>query len=326
MAAPAFDFTSGSLPAGATLTRASQAYRTNTAGLMELMAANAARFDYDPLTLALRGLRIEPAGVNLLAAPTNLLDAAWTAAGLTAVATAGGAPDGSGNAYKLRETNTLGTVDTSRSVRQRVSGFDAGQALALSWYDKQAERANVRHRLTGSAGISIAYSRFSLATGTVSNVDGGTAAIAASGSGMYRAMVAGVTTAAGYLDAFAYLLGPAGELSYNGDGSSGLLVAWPQLEVGPAATSFMPGGSRAADVLTLNWGSKGAADGACMVRYTFDDGSTQVVAATVASGTAVVPTNLNRSRIRTAEHLILPVTPAERSLALELSGSREVAF
>lgn len=53
--------------------------------------------------------------------------------------------------------------------------------------------------------------------------------------------------------------------------------------------------ARAADVLTLNWASRGVADGAAVLRYTFDDGSSQDVAATIAGGTTIVPATLARA-------------------------------
>jgi hypothetical protein len=52
--------------------------------------------------------------------------------------------------------------------------------------------------------------------------------------------------------------------------------------------------------LVLDWSSRGIADGSHTVRYTFDDATYQDVSTTVASGTATVPTNLNRRWIKSA--------------------------
>lgn len=95
--------------------------------------------------------------------------------------------------------------------------------------------------------------------------------------------------------------------SFTGDGSSGGYVWQDQLEAGSASTSPIATSStsatRAADVLTLNWGLLGVGDGLITVRYTFDDNSTQDVATAIAGGTSVVPTNLNRPHIMSAEGL-----------------------
>jgi hypothetical protein len=64
---PTFNFFAPNLalPATASFTRASSGYRTNPMGLLESKTTNAPRFDYDPLTGLIRGLRMEAAGTNL---------------------------------------------------------------------------------------------------------------------------------------------------------------------------------------------------------------------------------------------------------------------
>jgi hypothetical protein len=62
----ALDFTTGILDARVTVTRAlNTATRTNSSGVIEIVNANLPRFDYNPVTLAARGLLIEESRTNL---------------------------------------------------------------------------------------------------------------------------------------------------------------------------------------------------------------------------------------------------------------------
>ncbi len=92
--------------------------------------------------------------------------------------------------------------------------------------------------------------------------------------------------------------------TFTGNGADSVLVWGAQLETGTRATSPIEtttaAATRAADVLTLNWGLLGVGDGTITVRYTFDDNSTQDVATTISGGTSIVPTNLNRPHIKSA--------------------------
>ena len=56
----------GSLDPRITFTRASSATRVNSSGLIETVSSNVARIDYDPVTLAPKGLLIEEQRTNLL--------------------------------------------------------------------------------------------------------------------------------------------------------------------------------------------------------------------------------------------------------------------
>lgn len=60
-----YNFASASLPSGVTFARASSGTRFNASGVMVSEAANVPRFDYDPVSLALRGLLVEERRTNL---------------------------------------------------------------------------------------------------------------------------------------------------------------------------------------------------------------------------------------------------------------------
>ena len=93
-----------------TYSRTGPATRINSAGLMESVAANAIRWDYNPTTLAFEGYLAEQTATNELLWSNDLTNATWTKAGID-VTKSGldlfGTTDG---ASLLTATSALGTV------------------------------------------------------------------------------------------------------------------------------------------------------------------------------------------------------------------------
>ena len=107
------DFTTGVLDPRLTFTRSTSGTYIGSDGLVKTMAAaptndpTKARFDYDPTTLAPRGLLIEGSANNL--ATNSNLQAGWlggTNTTVTANTTEVTSPDGTNNAAKIALTNT----------------------------------------------------------------------------------------------------------------------------------------------------------------------------------------------------------------------------
>lgn len=98
-----FDFTLGTFPSDVTLSRASQATYFNSSGVLTLAAADAPRLDYDPSSLAAKGLLIEPAATNALLYSRDLTQAAWSKRGTAAVTVDSGVTriDGTTGAIQL---------------------------------------------------------------------------------------------------------------------------------------------------------------------------------------------------------------------------------
>ncbi len=288
-----FDF-AGTVPAGATLTRASAGVRFDAAGSLVGAAANVARFDYDAATLALRGLLVEGAATNLLLSSEAFDAAAWTNAGSSVTANAAASPAGTTTAEKLVESSGTGQHRTQQTIATTV-----GQAYGYSVFVKAAERSSVWLRLSGAS--TYAAATFDLGAGTISGVIG-TAAIVPLAGGWWRVAVSGVADAASTI-VYLNLADAGGNGGYTGNGSAGLLVWGAQGEAGAVSTYVATAGaaaSRAADVVTLDWGSRAVPDGTPTVRYTFDDGSTQDLVTAIAGGVAAVPTTLARARVRRA--------------------------
>ena len=106
--------TPGTMPSGVTFTRASTGTYFNAAGTMQTATANTPRWDYDPATLALRGLLIEEARTNLVLNSGN--PAVWSATGNLVAA-----PTLTAN----QATAPDGTLTATRAVYPPVSGASA---------------------------------------------------------------------------------------------------------------------------------------------------------------------------------------------------------
>ncbi|WP_326525294.1 phage head spike fiber domain-containing protein [Sphingomonas sp.] len=285
-----FDFTGGMLSAGATLARSSDATFVDAAGRVAIAASDVARFDHDPVSGGLRGLLIEGAASNAVARSTRIDSAPWSAGG---VALAGAlAPDGSDDAVMMTDAGAdYGLVgqDVVRDGPLTVSVHVAKDGVA------PATRF-VMLRLTPGGDL-----RIDTATGAVAGSE--------------------VTGSIDFGDFWrCWMTVPVGCLTLNifpavgqglltdgySDAVTGSATLWGvQVEAGTAPSSLIVTGdgpgTRSADVLTLDWGSRGLADGAAAIRYGFDDGSSVVADITIAGGVAAVPTDLPRRHLAWAE-------------------------
>lgn len=277
-----FDFVGPGLPVGATLARASAGWCIDASGVLTMKAADQPRFDSDPVTRGPRGLLIEPAASNVLPASEDMVSGSGWAAGIasywTASASTGvGTPAGAGSALKLVANGTGETVLAVRKVGLSFSG-----TVTVSTYVYVPRQAGV----TSWAMRNDAQ-----------DMEGGEVAFAATFDRWVR--VACVITAAGSRSFLDYNLAFNGQ--YAAPAGATVYLAKPQLESGGIATSHVPTGAspvaRAADLLTLDWKSRGVGDGVRTVRYGFDDGSSQDVATTISGGVASVPTDLRRARL-----------------------------
>ena len=245
-AALSLDFTNGNpLDSRITFSRASSATRVNKSGLIETVATNAPRFDYDPITLQPKGLLIEEQRTNLL------LQSGFAGA---ATGTPGTAPT------NWTIANTGGTIDSVvvDSIGQNIVGVSASanrqvfsQTVTLS--------ANTSYYcscfVVSNSGLAInqLIGVFTLPTGATSSylINGNTVAnpnVAIPVAGDRIAVLVAVSTTAG-TGLFRIGVGVSG----NSTGSH--VFKWPQVEAGSFATSYIPTttaqATRAADVATM---------------------------------------------------------------------------
>lgn len=243
-----------------TFTRASAATRINSLGVMESVAANVPRIDYDPVTLAVRGLLVEEQRTNLLLYSADPSNAAW----IKNSASIGAGTTGPAGlaAQKLVEASG---ASLSPSLAQSATVADA--ATVTGWrFVKSGERSFARMQISSSGGTAYAACRFSLTDGTKVAGDTDVALNSATnvksgainwGNGWWMlwlscTLPAGATTAS----IQTRIVPDAGTFAYTGDGSSGIYVGPGQLEVGGFPTSYIATTgsqvSRGADIAQIN--------------------------------------------------------------------------
>ena len=149
------DFTGGSLDSRVVLTRsANTATYINSLGYVATAAANEARFDYDPATLAAKGLLLEGSAINLSTYSADFSNAAWTKSYSGITAAAATSPENAATASLLAEnvttfekhaveksiTISAGSVYTL-SVFLKAPTSDSRRYVALQFADGQATAA-----------------------------------------------------------------------------------------------------------------------------------------------------------------------------------------
>lgn len=222
----------GELAPYVTFTRSSTATRFNSAGLLETVAANQPRYDYDPATLQLRGLLIEEQRTNLLLRSAEFDNASWTKDAGSITASAAVAPDGTLTADKyIPDATNVGT----HRVRQLTTNTTA--AHSISFYAKADGYNWIKVRLASQ------FVNFNVATGAIGQSVGGSGVIQSVGNGWYRCtanLVPGSANAFAYIYASTTDDASADTTAFAGNGTSGILIWGAQLEAGAFATSYIP--------------------------------------------------------------------------------------
>lgn len=241
-AAFSLDFTTASLDPRVSFSRTTGA--SNPAsyvasnGLIVSATNNQPRFDFDPVTLACRGLLIEESKSNILTF-SEVFNTNWTAARVSIGSDAAIAPSGTQSADKIIEDST-----TNSHLIYQVVTYSSGVAYTASVYLKKAERNYAWIMFPNGNGFAANYGiSIDLTTGAVST-SGATAptsyTVENSGNGWWRVSITATTNATSGRSAY---IGTGTShtviQSYLGDGSSGVYVWGAQLEAGASATSYI---------------------------------------------------------------------------------------
>ena len=221
------------------------------------------RIDYDPNTLAVKGLLIEEARTNAFTQSSDLTQSVWDKPSVTITAASGTAPDGTNTAFL--QTRSVGGqfYQTRYTTATRVASVYA--------------KAGTVNYVSIAAYIGAGSAYFNLSNGTVAGQNNGTSTVSASilavGNGWYRCSLVFSTSVAALEFHFEAQDGTnTTSLAPWSIGGSGTVLLWgPQLEEGATfPTSYIPTAAssvtRAADVvqftgaaLTALQGSAGTA-------------------------------------------------------------------
>jgi hypothetical protein len=231
----ALDFTTGVLDSRVTIARAlNTATCVNSSGFVEIVNANLPRFDYNPVTLAPKGLLIEEARTNLMLYSEQLNNLTWVKFASSVTANSTNGPDGALTADTLTENTATG----QHGVYQGAAVV-SGTAYSFSGYVKANGRSIVQFLLQATGNVY--FVEFNLTNVTTTNRSGtGTATITDAGNGWYRITATATATGTGLGYWQLNLCSAANTISYTGDGVSGVFLWGAQMEAGAFATSYIP--------------------------------------------------------------------------------------
>jgi hypothetical protein len=198
------------------------------------------------------GILVEPAATNLLLQSEDLTTT-WTNTNSSESANATTAPNAETTADKLVEASDTGQV---HSIDQTSASVTSGTTYVFSCYLKAGERTWARLSGATTRFADNFHADFNLGTGAVGTVGAGAtiSGIVSIGNGWYRCYIGAACDSTG-TNVMSITIGEGDtDVTYNGDGSSGIYVWGAQLEAGSVATSYIPTlgstATRAEDVIT----------------------------------------------------------------------------
>jgi hypothetical protein len=277
------DFTAGSVPGAVTATGGANGTRVNSSGV--IVAASAGRLDYDPVTLASRGILVEPARTNTalnssgMATSYSLINAG----DITFTNASGTSPDGTNDATLMQAVN---------STSMRVQ-YLSGAAGIKSVYFKKGTAAYV---IMQSFDGTLHNSWVNATTGAVGTKDAAhTVTVTSAGNNWWRIELDPGAGDGGYI-----MFGQADSDGVNSCTAGLNTLFWGgQLEgaTGNAVSSVIVTAgatvTRTADQLAFT-----VPAGVSTLRVTFDDNTTQDKAVSPGA-VAWTSADLNKTRVKT---------------------------
>lgn len=255
-------------------TRASSATRINALGVLESVAANVPRIDYDPVTLAVRGLLVEEQRTNVLinsgfsGGGPSTVPASWSLTGVSSDVIA-----------DVFNASVLGFSTRVVSIRRAAGAVGSYQGLQSNGHNY-------------SSGTTLALSCYvRIPTGVVAT----DLYLYGANSGSGQLIASAATLNAQPKDqwvkySIVYTLTQtqtfASFLSLNGPVGAGFDIACPQLEIGSFPTSYVPTAgaqaTRAADIALIDtlspWWNPSGGSFYAEVRRGFVESSAGIIA------------------------------------------------
>lgn len=257
----ALDFTTASLDSRVTFTRTTDATApatyVNSSGYITAATNDQPRFDYDPVTLACKGLLIEESRSNILLQSEDFATT-WAVINVTPTQDAAVSPSNVQNADKIAVAN--GQLLANNYIYQGIVKAASAITYTASIFAKAAEFNRVGILVNDNASLS------NRASVTISLVDG-SVVTAAAAVGTFTAASGTVTTmkdgwyritltfTSSTETNLRYRIYTADSIATTGNGSNGIYIWGAQLEAGAFPTSYIPTTSasltRNADVATM---------------------------------------------------------------------------
>jgi hypothetical protein len=225
-----------------TFTRTSSATRTNETGLVEVVPANAPRFDhsYDSVSGSVRslGLLVEESRSNTMTNSENF-STGWAGSGYVGIlpwgsgsnTTADTSPNGQSTANLIIEDTSTGFHRLSKTGVTLSAG-----TYTFSIYVKKFGTINRNFAISSSVLDQGASFNLSEVTSTASTEN---SSITNVGNGWFRCSITKtISGSTGYI--FLFILDENLNNQYTGDGTSGIYIWGAQLEAGAFPTSYIP--------------------------------------------------------------------------------------
>ena len=238
------DFTKETLPAGLTFTRNSMGTYVGGDGFLKMASADVPRFDYDPITLAIRGLLIEERRANL-ATYSEQFDK-WEQSGIDLTANAETAPDGTTSAELM--SPIVGLTEHVVSLDSQTLLPDTNYTVSC-FFKPMGDKfigLYLRNASGKGSGGKVGCIFDVLNNKIITNSENSTlllrqAAIQPHRNGYYRCSFS-IRTAKAIQVNFRIQVRPTNASSdtYATDGQSGGCIWGAQLEVGSFLTSYIP--------------------------------------------------------------------------------------
>lgn len=234
------------------ISRSTGGGRFNAQGKYEWLSANQPRFDYDPITLSIRGILVEEQRTNLYTSSQSFS----AGSGTTVIADSYVAPDGAMTADAVIEN----TANSEHFAQDRNIAMTAGATYTYSVFVKALGIGVQRHIYMRIASNGNTFGGFfSLTSKSFSMISG---PIVSTGyqdlpNGYIRFWITFTAAAtASSVVRLQLVRGADGAPAYSGDGVSGLIIWGGQFEAGLFPTSYIPTDvaqvTRAADSVSLN--------------------------------------------------------------------------